>query len=62
MKYVTRRTTHDKILHDTEFNIAKITKYDGPWLKGSCFNDLILFQKRKTSGSGTKNEKFQKKN
>ena len=29
IKYSTRRTTSDKILHDKAFNIAKNPKYDG---------------------------------
>ena len=37
-KYLTRRTTFDKILRDKGFNIANNRKYDEPrWI---CFNGL----------------------
>ena len=50
-KYLTRRTGHDKILHDIKY-IAKNSKYDGyqQELASMVFNNFFYI---KTSGSGT---------
>ena len=52
---LTRRNASDKILHDKVFNISKNPKYDG-YQCGIVSMIYKFFDKKKTSGSGIKNE------
>ena len=65
-KYLTRRTTSDKILHDKAFNIAKNPKYNGYQRSTFAIFDIFFDTKtytcaNKFSGSGSKNENISNK-
>ena len=56
---LTRRTFHDKILHNKSFNIAKTPKYDG--YQRSLASMVYSFFDKMTAGGAVKNEIMQKK-
>ena len=59
-KDLTRRAASDKIFSDKAFNIAKNPKYDG-YQHGLALIVYKSFDKKKTSGSGIKNENISNK-
>ena len=54
------RTLADKILCDKAFNIAKDPKYDG-YQRGIAWMVDKIFEKKKASGSGIKNQNISNK-
>ena len=58
-KYLTRRTTSDKISHDKAFSIATNPKYDG--YQRRLASIVYKFFDKKTSGGAIKNENMSNK-
>ena len=58
-KYLTRKTTSDKILRDKVFYIAKHSKYDG-YQRGLA-STVYIFYDKKTSGGAVKSENISNK-
>ena len=59
-KDLNRRTAADKALRDKAFNTAKNSKYDG-YYHGRASVVYNFFEKKKTAGSGIKNENISNK-